>query len=124
MYPPASYPSQLTVVVPPYFMLIGAAPTETYTLSLHDALPISRSPRSSSPPSTLKEPGLSIGTPSDAQAVVFDLDRKSTRLNSSHSQTSYAVLCLKKKSTVRVPRFSSTAPPPSPRNRPLFDEVR
>src|SRR5256886_2859335 len=30
------------------------------------------------------------------------VDRKSTRLNSSHSQISYAVFCLKKKKTVRV----------------------
>src|SRR2546430_7687529 len=38
--------------------------------------------------------------PDDAAAAVFtlaDLDRKSTRLNSSHSQISYAVFCLKKK---------------------------
>src|SRR2546430_9499261 len=34
-----------------------------------------------------------------------ELDRKSTRLNSSHSQISYAVFCLKKKTTeVRLPR--------------------
>src|SRR2546430_4393444 len=31
------------------------------------------------------------------------LDRKSTRLNSSHSQISYAVLCLKKKTDVTLP---------------------
>src|SRR2546430_14820626 len=31
------------------------------------------------------------------RSLVFDLDRKSTRLNSSHSQISYAVFCLKKK---------------------------
>src|SRR2546430_10731251 len=34
-------------------------------------------------------------------------DRKSTRLNSSHSQISYAVFCLKKKKTSRVPYSSS-----------------
>src|SRR2546430_4242941 len=33
-------------------------------------------------------------------------DRKSTRLNSSHSQISYAVFCLKKKSTVQAPTNS------------------
>src|SRR2546427_8029243 len=42
-----------------------------------------------------------------------DVDRKSTRLNSSHSQISYGVLCLKKKSSVeqlacRLPRYSGT----------------
>src|SRR2546430_12298130 len=31
-----------------------------------------------------------------------DLDRKSTRLNSSHSQISYAVFCLKKKQSLRT----------------------
>src|SRR2546430_12116128 len=36
-------------------------------------------------------------------------DRKSTRLNSSHSQISYAVFCLKKKKTNRTPVFVSTA---------------
>src|SRR2546427_3468714 len=34
------------------------------------------------------------------------LDRKSTRLNSSHSQISYAVFCLKKKKTNRAPRYA------------------
>src|SRR2546430_6679550 len=40
--------------------------------------------------------------------VIQDLDRKSTRLNSSHSQISYAVFCLKKKKKTREP--SSTRP--------------
>src|SRR2546430_5183590 len=35
-------------------------------------------------------------------------DRKSTRLNSSHSQISYAVFCLKKKKKTRRPAFSCT----------------
>src|SRR2546430_2786143 len=38
----------------------------------------------------------------DAFSVIGDLDRKSTRLNSSHSQISYAVFCLKKKKKVTV----------------------
>src|SRR2546430_9711872 len=38
------------------------------------------------------------------------LDRKSTRLNSSHSQISYAVFCLKKKHTTSSPRFSISRP--------------
>src|SRR2546430_11061458 len=37
-------------------------------------------------------------------------DRKSTRLNSSHSQISYAVFCLKKKEWCGLPTFSSWAP--------------
>src|SRR2546430_14333115 len=76
--------------------------TEIYTLSLHDALPIclgrgqlrasSRCTRAlqraSSPAST---------TDGRSNASSARSDRKSTRLNSSHSQISYAVFCLKKK---------------------------
>src|SRR2546430_12187582 len=47
-------------------------------------------------------------------------DRKSTRLNSSHSQISYAVFCLKKKKTsfpspasAQLPRYPTSAPTPS-----------
>src|SRR2546427_4205148 len=42
----------------------------------------------------------------EREVVAMDIDRKSTRLNSSHSQISYAVFCLKKKnsSTTRVPK--------------------
>src|SRR2546430_9547198 len=36
------------------------------------------------------------------------VDRKSTRLNSSHSQISYAVFCLKKKKRIKMHRLSST----------------
>src|SRR5688572_32348193 len=38
-------------------------------------------------------------------------DRKSTRLNSSHSQISYAVFCLKKKTTIVADDFTHTRPP-------------
>src|SRR6202030_1773458 len=76
------------------FFFNDTATTEIYTLSLHDALPISI----------------------DVEAVEFDFtvcqaefrrqvhpgDRKSTRLNSSHSQISYAVFCLKKQRLVCV----------------------
>src|SRR5688572_31859251 len=41
-------------------------------------------------------------------APAADVDRKSTRLNSSHSQISYAVFCLKKKITKRIPRTVKT----------------
>src|SRR5690606_41705996 len=83
-----------------FFFLQDPAPTELYTLSLHDALPI-------------------LVRGGDADAVVLDddvggfailedldddrlalavlEDRKSTRLNSSHVKISYAVFCLKKK---------------------------
>src|SRR2546427_3743416 len=49
-------------------------------------------------------------------AVYLDADRKSTRLNSSHSQISYAVFCLKKKK--RQDQQNST--PPRSRHRPVW----
>src|SRR5437899_4534720 len=71
-----------------FFFFNDTATTEIYTLSLHDALPIS-------PPATPISPeGLHRSTspwPSPSR------DRKSTRLNSSHLGISYAVFCLKKK---------------------------
>src|SRR2546430_14735652 len=76
-----------------FFFFNDTATTEIYTLSLHDALPIC--------PSVLVPPEddtiacrceeVSVGR------VRRAVDRKSTRLNSSHSQISYAVFCLKKK---------------------------
>src|SRR2546430_11156026 len=72
-----------------FFFFNDTATTEIYTLSLHDALPI------------LKQGDhLVASIPlalSDAELLEFQEDRKSTRLNSSHSQISYAVFCLKKK---------------------------
>src|SRR5258708_16730204 len=76
-----------------FFFFNDTATTEIYTLSLHDALPISsRScrllPRSvATPCSSSPSPGWRPG----------EGDRKSTRLNSSHQIISYAVFCLKKK---------------------------
>src|SRR5256886_8741674 len=43
--------------------------------------------------------------------VLKKLDRKSTRLNSSHSQISYAVFCLKKKKHITSSRGLSSSPP-------------
>src|SRR2546430_10786760 len=44
--------------------------------------------------------------PFPAQALaIMGIDRKSTRLNSSHSQISYAVFCLKKKKTTNAPEY-------------------
>src|SRR5947209_9314896 len=77
-----------------FFFLNDTATTEIYTLSLHDALPILLGglfpgPGVTSPPSLV--PGLWTGASSSGG------DRKSTRLNSSHANISYAVFCLKKK---------------------------
>src|SRR5215470_19829749 len=68
-----------------FFFFNDTATTEIYTLSLHDALPISpwRAPAS---PCWRR-----------MRAPRWTRDRKSTRLNSSHGSISYAVFCLKKK---------------------------
>src|SRR2546427_9631658 len=86
-----------------FFFFNDTATTEIYTLSLHDALPISE---------LLVENGAKVNETRglmsleerfdelrrrQAQAELAGGDRKSTRLNSSHSQISYAVFCLKKK---------------------------
>src|SRR5579859_8233884 len=69
-----------------FFFFNDTATTEIYTLSLHDALPIA-------PPQDQH-----LGPQGErALGEVRWRDRKSTRLNSSHSQNSYAVFCLKKK---------------------------
>src|SRR5258705_8014512 len=79
-----------------FFFFNDTATTEIYTLSLHDALPISGSPFFAV---TFVEPNIDLfatnpdGSPYRAQIP----DRKSTRLNSSHLGISYAVFCLKKK---------------------------
>src|SRR5256885_16693092 len=72
-----------------FFFFNDTATTEIYTLSLHDALPISRSTRVFSTQSAWRA---SVDCAPPVMA-----DRKSTRLNSSHLVISYAVFCLKKK---------------------------
>src|SRR2546427_10625555 len=74
-----------------FFFFNDTATTEIYTLSLHDALPI----LAGGPPVD-PEPRRPVGERVPA-SVQEGRDRKSTRLNSSHSQISYAVFCLKKK---------------------------
>src|SRR5437773_12120866 len=85
------------------FFLTDAAPTRIYTLSLHDALPISRDRDRQrgaadrghrSPRQGQRERGTARGRGSQRGE---NEDRKSTRLNSSHITISYAVFCLKKK---------------------------
>src|SRR3989442_3156524 len=77
-----------------FFFFNDTATTEIYTLSLHDALPISKLHISPF------VPFLSIIKLFRLQKVKTETkttDRKSTRLNSSHVRISYAVFCLKKK---------------------------
>src|SRR5690242_20770548 len=87
------------------------ATTHLYTLSLHDALPISKArmihcapPASAAATSATSNRNMSMQTPAEqelAALIVSSLnlekDRKSTRLNSSHMSISYAVFCLKKR---------------------------
>src|SRR2546428_6567150 len=83
-----------------FFFFNDTATTEIYSLSLHDALPIYSGSRNS--PSTRSMTRFTV-TASFPRIVTQDersrpsrSDRKSTRLNSSHDQISYAVFCLKK----------------------------
>src|SRR3712207_7391849 len=98
-----------------FFFFNDTATTEIYTLSLHDALPIST--QGGKPPSRWRPPtGAQLrrirrgartrsqrdhadGCPSRMPGTcrLPKTDRKSTRLNSSHANISYAVFCLKKK---------------------------
>src|SRR3989449_3864415 len=98
-----------------FFFFNDTATTEIYTLSLHDALPISsrnvrgRMARLGSDLMGRAAPGASLGRclpPESADVrggahahpqIREEGDRKSTRLNSSHGYISYAVFCLKKK---------------------------
>src|SRR5438045_9718327 len=75
------------------FFFNDTATTEIYTLSLHDALPISLSASPGSAAASGNRTARSRTTSSDRGGR----DRKSTRLNSSHLGISYAVFCLKKK---------------------------
>src|SRR3712207_7356736 len=94
-----------------FFFFNDTSTTEIYTLSLHDALPIYGGGRGH-----VAQPRARAAGPERADDALLDLggaveldqllgdrgeqrDRKSTRLNSSHANISYAVFCLKKKNT-------------------------
>src|SRR3712207_9091529 len=92
-----------------FFFFNDTATTEIYTLSLHDALPIygARTSRFCDRASTraASTKARSIGDGSvRVQSDNWKIggDRKSTRLNSSHANISYAVFCLKKKKMDKV----------------------
>src|SRR4051812_49556801 len=72
------------------FFFNDTPPTEIYTLSLHDALPISDLRKIHGAAAHRREGQRPL-------RASGRLDRKSTRLNSSHMSISYAVFCLKKK---------------------------
>src|SRR5690348_17682598 len=99
-----------------FFFFNDTATTEIYTLSLHDALPISQ----------VSEYGFVItpyrvvtkGKVTD-EIVHLDAsqDRKSTRLNSSHPSISYAVFCLKKKKKQKTSTITKYKPQSSSKNK-------
>src|SRR2546429_1028002 len=78
-----------------FFFFNDTATTEIYTLSLHDALPISLFVLGLFASVMLHE--LAHAITASRFGVRTIEDRKSTRLNSSHGYISYAVFCLKKK---------------------------
>src|SRR2546427_11754404 len=84
-----------------FFFFNDTATTEIYTLSLHDALPISHHHLGLvlRPIGVLERQDLDAASGQRFLGALPSggIDRKSTRLNSSHSQISYAVFCLKKK---------------------------
>src|SRR5260221_8115467 len=102
---------------PFFFFFNDTATTEIYTLSLHDALPISlrrrawcRGPSTERRREELSPNGLRarLRHPRGAASA----DRKSTRLNSSHTVISYAVFCLKKKKCSPYVRSEKREEPP------------
>src|SRR2546430_9045838 len=95
-------------------------PPRSTLFPLHDALPIS-SDLAGRP--TLDEDYLVLSTIHSAKGMEWDTvyvlnlvdgDRKSTRLNSSHSQISYAVFCLKKKKNSTNCTINYSSPPCTP----------
>src|SRR2546422_8221847 len=89
----------VVILVTLFFFFNDTATTEIYTLSLHDALPISL-------PGADRDAPRGDGAPGSApRAAHPGKDRKSTRLNSSHGYISYAVFCLKKKKDGHIPEW-------------------
>src|SRR2546430_6056168 len=95
-----------------FFFFNDTATTEIYTLSLHDALPIFGRNQHFAGAAVQRD---QVAGPGDLARLTGShharhlqgarggsRDRKSTRLNSSHSQISYAVFCLKKKEERRT----------------------
>src|SRR3712207_7136738 len=99
------------------FFFNDTATTEIYTLSLHDALPISTAAAFAKPEVQKLLAALAVSpavgrledwpTYITAENRKWREDRKSTRLNSSHANISYAVFCLKKKNYHSLSLFLS-----------------
>src|SRR3712207_6995698 len=109
---------------PRVFFFNDTATTEIYTLSLHDALPIYQSlvlwcvgcpSLTVGEDFAVRTDSLRDGGGSPGAPDITLQDRKSTRLNSSHANISYAVFCLKKKdSSYPLSLRSSPSAPQSP----------
>src|SRR3712207_8961318 len=82
----------LSFLIRHFFFFNDTATTEIYTLSLHDSLPIFRNFTQVG-----GQVGVEVGRAYEVAERLVGGDRKSTRLNSSHANISYAVFCLKKK---------------------------
>src|SRR3712207_7213631 len=90
-----------------FFFFNDTATTEIYTLSLHDALPICAARAGQAQGRALDQEAVGVEAvqrgergdrrPRPGRDPRQRVDRKSTRLNSSHANISYAVFCLKKK---------------------------
>src|SRR5437899_8726551 len=94
-----------------FFSFMVTAPTVIYTLSLHDALPISCEHEWEAVRGQRRSRWEAHGGRAVSHRLVITLslcaDRKSTRLNSSHLGISYAVFCLKKKKKENNPTIAS-----------------
>src|SRR5438874_11658146 len=90
------------VVFCPYFFFNDPATPEIYTLSLHDALPIWVEPEGDIAGLAGLQVDALEALERAARRAGKRRDRKSTRLNSSHVEISYAVFCLKKKKKRQV----------------------
>src|SRR5438874_10475766 len=88
-----------------FFFFNDTATTEIYTLSLHDALPILLA---GAVPELQSDVPLSRGKLRAGGGRSGD--RKSTRLNSSHVEISYAVFCLKKKKKMHFVKYTRYKP--------------
>src|SRR2546428_10033511 len=85
-----------------FFFFNDTATTEIYTLSLHDALPIF-AVGTGVAGGLVHQLAVAVEAVRPENAGIMVGDRKSTRLNSSHDQISYAVFCLKKKKSSPAP---------------------
>src|SRR5204862_1309267 len=95
-----------------FFFFPAPATPQIYTLSLHDALPISTGDAAPCRGATRR--GQATVRNDARRRAGRQGDRKSTRLNSSHVEISYAVFCLKKKKKIGAAAWERGTAPTSP----------